>query len=210
MLGWTKGFLWILRVVFPSTLTLWIEESVSKRSTDLSNRVNPNVSYKKLMTFVKEFYLLAWTEKHRDNSKWEKCLWDPNGLRLEAAWESYTAANVKTGEQSIEQQRSLPGSRIRAYCKEKATCAWQDFRKALDPWSLRAYIPFHTPSLLALNCLLRLAHTCVSIVCWVCTWQITCLLSHRSQIESNYTWETSATPEPGLDGELLDFELMPH
>lgn len=69
MLGWTKGFLWILRVVFPSTLTLWIEESVSKRSTDLSNRVNPNVSYKKLMTFVKEFYLLAWTEKHRDNSK---------------------------------------------------------------------------------------------------------------------------------------------
>lgn len=162
------------------------------------------------MTFAKEFYLLAWTEKHRDNSKRKKSLWDPNGLRLEAAWESYTAANVKTGEQSVEQQRSLPGSRIRACCKEKATCAWQDFRNALDQWLLRAYIPFNTPSLLGLNCLLRLSYTCISIVCWVCTRQVTCLLSHRSQTEGTYTWETAATPEPGLDGELLDSELMPH
>lgn len=31
--------------------------------------VNPNVIYKKLMKFVRKFYLLAWIEKDRDSSK---------------------------------------------------------------------------------------------------------------------------------------------
>lgn len=66
-----KEFVWILRVLSHSTLTLRVE-NLDLRDGHfwlLPNRVNPSVIFKKLIKFVRKFYLLAWIEKDRASSK---------------------------------------------------------------------------------------------------------------------------------------------
>lgn len=73
----------------------------------------PNMIYKKLIKFVRKFYLLAWTEKDKEfKMKKKKVLWTPNLLRLEVGWERFPTTYIdqrsKPRAQGLNPQRITP------------------------------------------------------------------------------------------------------
>lgn len=186
-----KEFVWILRVLSHSTLTHRVE-NLDLRDGHfwlLPNRVNPSVIYKKLIKFVRKFYLLAWIEKDRASSKWKKKK-SPLGPQSSGAGGRLGKLHNHVHRSEVKAQKAEPrimdnhsqGSRTSTCFKEKATCAWPHFRSALDQWLL--HISQFTLPAPGTGQFITLPKACISIVCWMSGRQTICLL--HSQVSD---WE---------------------